>query len=100
MIKVIKHGKKEFTATCNTCGCKFTYELPDIIYGVVICPDCGNSVSHASQKFDSSKVLNESYAPIEYEEVVGKLGPSSFTRYNLDYLHKDTVTETKDDIRR
>lgn len=54
MIKVIKHGQKEFTHTCSRCGCEFTYEYEDIhseaIRGLtdysstryVICPDCGN----------------------------------------------------------
>lgn len=54
MIKVIKHGQKEFTHTCSRCGCEFTYEDEDIraeaTLGAglrhsspcyVICPDCG-----------------------------------------------------------
>ena len=56
MIKVIKHGRTEFTHTCSRCGCEFTYEYEDIItnsYGglavnaavasYVKCPDCGNT---------------------------------------------------------
>ena len=56
MIKIIKHGQKEFNRTCGRCGCAFTYEYEDIItnsYGVlainatvtsmVKCPDCGNT---------------------------------------------------------
>ena len=53
MIKVIKHGQKEFNCVCPCCGCEFTYEYEDIhteatreiIYGYdstsyVVCPDC------------------------------------------------------------
>ena len=53
MIKVIKHGQKEFNCICPRCGCEFTYEYEDIhteaIRGIsynysstsyVVCPDC------------------------------------------------------------
>jgi hypothetical protein len=53
MIKVIKHGQKEFNCACPRCGCEFTYEYEDIhteaIKGItysysstsyVVCPDC------------------------------------------------------------
>ena len=53
MIKVIKHGQKEFNCICPLCGCEFTYEYEDIhteaIRGItysasrtsyVVCPDC------------------------------------------------------------
>lgn len=53
MIKVVKHGQKEFNCTCPRCGCEFTYEYEDIhtetIKGItysysstsyVVCPDC------------------------------------------------------------
>ena len=53
MIKVIKHGQKEFNCVCPCCGCEFTYEYEDIHteaigeitynYGstsYVVCPDC------------------------------------------------------------
>lgn len=53
MIKVIKHGKTEFTHTCSRCGCEFTYEYEDIVQDsfnlqstsakFVKCPDCGNT---------------------------------------------------------
>jgi DNA-directed RNA polymerase subunit RPC12/RpoP len=57
MIKVIKHGQKEFEHICSRCGCEFTYEYEDIhteaIRGLttnsttryVVCPDCGNKCS-------------------------------------------------------
>lgn len=50
MIKIIKHGQKEFTHTCSRCGCEFTYEYEDIKFTstltstfnkTVTCPDCG-----------------------------------------------------------
>lgn len=53
MIKVIKHGQKEFNCVCPRCGCEFTYEYEDIhteaIRGItysysstsyIVCPDC------------------------------------------------------------
>ena len=45
MIKVIKHGQKEFRGYCSRCGCEFTYELEDItLSAFVVCPDCGEHV--------------------------------------------------------
>lgn len=50
MIKIIKEGKKEFTATCPICGCEFSYELGDLqqtlTYKIVKCPCCGKEVIH------------------------------------------------------
>lgn len=41
MIKVVKHGQKEFRGVCCRCGCEFIYELYDIqCNDYVICPDC------------------------------------------------------------
>ena len=54
MIKIIKHGRKEFTHICSRCECEFTYEVEDIQSDAIedstdcistkyiICPDCGN----------------------------------------------------------
>lgn len=46
MIKIIKPGKKEFTVTCDKCGCVFSYELSDIYISGVTCPECGKYVTH------------------------------------------------------
>ena len=46
MIEVIKHGKKKFTATCDNCGCEFTYELSDLDNSILYCPDCGHRYCH------------------------------------------------------
>lgn len=46
MKEIIEHGYKQYKGECFTCGCKFTYELEDIIGYNVICPDCGAEVSH------------------------------------------------------
>ena len=69
MIKIIKHGKKMFEATCNKCGCKFSYELEDIglvIPGHVRCPECDTSVEHQDQ---SGKINlwrhNGGYQPVD-----------------------------------
>ena len=45
MIKIIKHGKKEFRGYCSRCGCEFTYELEDVtLSAFVVCPDCGDHI--------------------------------------------------------
>ena len=51
MIKIIKEGKKEFTATCPICGCEFSYEFDDlkkgITYNTVKCPCCEDEIVHS-----------------------------------------------------
>lgn len=46
MIKIIKPGKKEFTVTCDKCGCVFSYELSDLGPSGVTCPECGKYIYH------------------------------------------------------
>lgn len=53
MIKIIEYGTKTIT-TCNSCGCKFSYEKEDIVYenidnykaliAYINCPQCGERV--------------------------------------------------------
>lgn len=53
MIKIIEYGTKTIT-TCNSCGCKFSYEKEDIIYEnadaykalkmYINCPQCKEKV--------------------------------------------------------
>ena len=45
-IEIIKPGQLKFTQTCSLCGCEFTYELEDVIGEVVVCPCCGNHITH------------------------------------------------------
>lgn len=51
-VKVIKSGQKEFYATCDMCGCEFTYELSDLklscALNKVACPTCGKEYYHKS----------------------------------------------------
>lgn len=49
MITIIKPGKKEFEATCPKCGCQFKYEITDIYYYFVYCPECNEKYYHPSQ---------------------------------------------------
>lgn len=49
MKKIIKPGKKEFVAICPTCGCQFKYEISDVSFNSVQCPDCFHFVGHPSQ---------------------------------------------------
>ena len=47
MIEILKPGQTKFTATCNNCGCEFTYELEDItLNSDVPCPCCHKMVPH------------------------------------------------------
>ena len=47
MIEILKPGQTKFTATCNNCGCEFTYELEDVdIDKSVLCPCCKNKIYH------------------------------------------------------
>ena len=53
MIKIIEYGTKTIT-TCNSCGCKFSYEKEDIINedtdsykafrSYIYCPQCKEKV--------------------------------------------------------
>ena len=57
MINIIKHGDKIFATDCGNCGCKFTYELDDVIGNVVYCPECGAITRHSARynKLDKEK---------------------------------------------
>lgn len=46
MIEVIKHGKTKFATTCPNCGCEFIYEIEDVNFGRITCPDCLRCVAH------------------------------------------------------
>lgn len=53
MIEVLRHGNSTFTATCNICGCSFSYGLDDIEHSMVPhvkCPECGSSAEHRIAK--------------------------------------------------
>ena len=53
MKKIFAHGKKEFIAVCRNCGCKFSYELEDIVANdYVTCPDCNVRISHRVEPND------------------------------------------------
>lgn len=51
MIKIIKDGRKDFIAVCDSCGCDFSYQTEDIRGSSVACPCCGFYVSHSSNNF-------------------------------------------------
>lgn len=57
MIKIIKHGQKEFTHICSRCGCEFTYEYEDItLSSFVVCPDCGEHCYIGGNKYSQPKI--------------------------------------------
>lgn len=47
MIKIIEQGQKTFTRTCDRCGCKFQYDLSDLIgLDYISCPCCHTTLVH------------------------------------------------------
>lgn len=45
MIEIVKPGHKKFKATCDDCGCEFTYTNNDY-FNSLNCPCCGSFVPH------------------------------------------------------
>ena len=45
-IKITKSGRKIFDAVCPQYGCEFTYEIEDVNFFMVICPECGRGIVH------------------------------------------------------
>lgn len=82
MIKIIKPGKKEFTAICDKCGCEFTYELSDLsLNNYVPCPEChygylhlfqGQILNNYSDTTLSSVPKADPYTS-NYEETIGTI---------------------------
>jgi hypothetical protein len=51
MIKIIEQGQKTFIRTCDRCGCKFQYDLSDLIgLEYISCPCCHNNLIHMGPK--------------------------------------------------
>lgn len=73
MIEIIKPGQTKFTATCSQCGCEFTYELEDVVGKVVVCPCCGNHITHAR----AIENINYPYGAIPYSELTNILSKNS-----------------------
>ena len=82
MIKIVKPGKKEFTAICGKCGCEFTYELSDLICrSYVPCPECHDEYYHPyqGQIFNGysdttlSSTLKRDLYTDNYEETTGTI---------------------------
>lgn len=88
MIKIIKSGKKEFHATCPSCGCEFTYEKEDFngtdYDGVeyVKCPECGTPVSHSA--INTQLRLSD----IDYQRAVTDNVQSNNTCANCDFAKR------------
>lgn len=76
-IKILKHGEKIFKATCEVCGCEFTYTADDLQEDTfknhfIECPDCKEPISHiyeAKNKHfrlleDGLFTVNEPHTPV------------------------------------
>ena len=63
MIKVVEHGKADYIAQCDNCGCKFSYDIREVRIGTVKCPDCYAFVRHdrALNEKPDSRSIDELY---------------------------------------
>lgn len=82
MKKIIKPGKKTFKTICPQCACEFSYELEDLRFGNLNCPDCGGLMMHLDQsreiKEDEMMALlagEDKKADIKRLEEIGNLSP-------------------------
>lgn len=50
MIKIIEQGDKQFIMRCPQCNCLFSYEISDLYYSSVNCPNCGKSLDHNARE--------------------------------------------------
>ena len=51
MIKMLEKGQQTFTRTCDRCGCKFQYDLSDLIgLDYIDCPYCHITIAHIGPK--------------------------------------------------
>ena len=46
MKKILQHGYDKFHTYCEKCGCYFAYELSDVDYHYIDCPECSYHNSH------------------------------------------------------
>lgn len=73
MIKIIKEGIKEFSATCPFCYCEFIYEREDVHDDIVNCPCCGATMDvkqHTKTQIRDNMVV---FKTPEYEELQKEL---------------------------
>ena len=99
MIKVIKHGQKEFEHICSRCGCEFTYEYEDIqseatrgltnytSVSYVKCPDCGN-ICYVNKNNSNNGWPWSNNTPIPCSESVSDINPCK----DCDW-HKKMITD-------
>ena len=71
-IKIIKHGKESFKATCPICGCEFSYQAEDLKEDrfhnhYVECPDCKQIVSHEYEFKNKSITLAKCSPTVDYK---------------------------------
>lgn len=55
MIEILTEGKKKFVFTCNNCDAVFSYELNDIICGIIYCPCCREICNHYNHRKEESE---------------------------------------------
>ena len=72
MIKIIKDGQKEFVGNCDMCGCKFSYDISDVVFSSVHCPCCGHHYVHKKILYDftttSPNIIPTSVTPGELQK--------------------------------
>ena len=71
MIEIIEHGKKRYTFSCDSCGCKFVTDGAEIfrekrIHGNawIYCPECGAQILVEPEKNESG--IMDNFIPCKF----------------------------------
>ena len=59
MKKVLTHGYDKFQNNCKRCGCHFVYELSDVEYHYIECPECSYPNRHEMTNLIPPNLYNE-----------------------------------------
>lgn len=120
MIKILEKGQQTFTITCDRCGCKFQYDLSDLIgldyisgLDYINCPFCHTTLIHVGPKeikmdlgktnkidwIDTGKVnvddIKKNTTTTPYKVEVGDAGYNYVTTTG-QYVNPNTVTTIGD----
>lgn len=75
MKKIIEHGYKSYKTRCDTCNCKFTYDIEDIDGTFVSCPECGSKHYHTLlDKIPGTNVVKQVETKDRLMELPCKIG--------------------------
>ena len=101
MIKILEEGKTtSFTTVCDTCGCKFQYDLEDISFKQVQCPQCNNFVTHKLEETDRIKKELCKYGNCErvplplMQKIVSKFYVGGDNELKMKLINGKTITRS------